>query len=30
VTSGKRAKKLRDQRPMRELPAANNVAEFKK
>src|SRR5205085_10879832 len=26
---GKRAKKLREQRQMRELPAATNVAEFK-
>ena len=27
---GRRTKTLRDQRPMRELPAATNVAEFKK
>jgi type IV pilus assembly protein PilB len=30
ASPGKRAKKLREQRQMRELPAATNVAEFKK
>ena len=30
AATGKRAKKLREQRQMRELPAATNVAEFKK
>ena len=30
AAQGKRAKKLREQRQMRELPAATNVAEFKK